>query len=112
MRTRKMKAADVHSSKDKWVAGMKSGPGTGDVGRDRDSDTKRVPASKQALAKAGWTGEGQRTALAEHDWEQALYMASKWCAFRSFKEGEGINLDKDANNKDGRFRGRGSSRAL
>lgn len=53
MRTRKLKAADVRSSKDKRVAGMKSGPGTGDVGRDRESDTERVTASKQAPAKPG-----------------------------------------------------------
>lgn len=113
--TRKLKAADVRSSTDKWIAGMKSGPGTGDVGRDRvwhqmgeSIQTSKTRMNWRGLTDHnGWTGflvTRQRTS--------PLCMSFIHCVFRALKRRGGTNLDNDANNEDGPLRREGSSRGL
>lgn len=113
--TRKLKAADVRSSTDKWVAGMKSGPGTGDVGRDREWHQmgESIQTSKTRMNWRGLIDHSGWTGFLVTRWRTSpLCMSFIRCVFRALKRRGGTNLDNDANNEDGPFRREGSSRGL
>ena len=82
---------------------MKSGPGTGDIGRDRESDTTQMSSSNVRMNWRGPMDSAGRT------WLQTSPLCGLQTCFRSL---QGKRRNKPTNNRDGRLRSEGSSWGL